>query len=87
MVQLVTRDLAGFRPVIILTRVGVHTGDAEYALVKSMLLVASRCMFGVRYRLLNGVVSEWNGTEVSCQPMSSTRNMMMLGLGEIASLA
>lgn len=36
-------------------------------------------MLGVRYLRLREVVSRQNGTEVSCQPMSSTRKRMIFG--------
>jgi len=66
------------RPVISDTRVGEHT-EHEYACVNRTTPSARRYMFGVRYRSLNGVRDVWKGTEVSCQPMSSTRNSTRFG--------
>ena len=40
---------------------------------------ASRRMLGVRYRLLSAVTFFQNGSDVSCQPMSSTKKKTMLG--------
>ena len=79
-VQLVTRWRAAFIPVIKLTLVGEQTGVA-YAWVNFIPSLASRSILGVRYVSLKGVFLSQKGTEVSCHPISSTKNKMMFGLG------
>jgi len=59
--------------------VGEQTAEA-YAWVNFTPSLANRSMFGVLYRLFSSVSSVWNGTEVSCQPMSSTRKTTTFGL-------
>ena len=50
-----------------------------------MPAAASRSMFGVWNLRFNGVVFVQNGTDVSCQPISSTRKTTMLGLPAVAA--
>src|SRR4051812_34466716 len=77
-VQFVTRCRIMFKPVFSETRVGVQTVHA-YACVNFIPLAASFSMFGVWNFSLIGVRFVQKGTEVSCQPMSSTRKTTMLG--------
>lgn len=78
-VQQVTPWRAAFCPVMRLTREGEQMEQA-YALVKRRPFFANLSMFGVRYWRLSSVSEEWKETEVSCQPMSSTKKKRMLGL-------
>lgn len=53
--------------------------EHAYAWVNFMPEAARRSMAGVRNMRLKAVLSGPKGTDVSCQPISSTRNSTMLG--------
>ena len=70
--HIVMCNFAGCLPVMMDARVGLHTGDAEYALVKRIPWLASASMRGVRCR------SEPYPSR-SAHPMSSTKMNRTLG--------